>query len=204
MNDLLLEVKPATRWRIVAAEHPIAVAVLAGILATHMATIFGYWMHGIGLPAMDWPRFNGYLIMRAAFGADPEAIFGVADFIRLSTGWIAHSFTGAVFAVVFAVGIHPYLPWKDTTVGNMGKALVWAFVLATISALWWVPALFPEFHLGFFSSNVSNTIAPDYASWQAPFAIYVWHLIWGVTLGLIYNPMSADDYRSLKADVAAA
>jgi hypothetical protein len=171
----------ALRWRMLANNRPIAVAVLAGIIATHIATIFGFWFHGLGLPNLDWPRFNGYLLFRAALGNDPAVVTAVPDGLRLILGWIAHSFTGVVFALVFAVGIHPRLPWRNTTGGNMGKALVWGGVLATLSALWWAPVLFPEFGLGFFTWNLDG--------FKGVLAIYLWHAIWAVHLGLIYNPL---------------
>jgi hypothetical protein len=176
---------PGTRWRELATRHPLAVAVLAGILATHIATITGYWYHGVGLPDLDWPRFNGYLLFRAALGDDPATVFAVSDIARLVLGWIAHSITGVVFAVVYVVGIHPALPWRDTTAGNLAKALLWGLVLATISALWWAPELFPEFQLGFFTW--------DLAGWKGVFGIYLWHVIWAVNLGLLYNPLPADE-----------
>jgi hypothetical protein len=46
--------------------------------------------------------------------------------------------------------------------GNIAKAEIWALVPATLSAIWWVPQ------------------------------IYLWHLIWGLNLGLIYNPLPAE------------
>ena len=55
-------------WRELVSTHRLAMAVLAGILATHIATITGYWYHGIGMPDLDWPRFNGYLLERQSRG----------------------------------------------------------------------------------------------------------------------------------------
>jgi len=68
--------------------------------------------------------------------------------------------------------------------GNLAKALLWGLVLATISALWWTPALFPEFHAGFFSSNLG---------WKTVVGIYLWHVIWAVHVALIYNPLPAEE-----------
>ncbi len=141
--------------------------------------------------------------LRAAAGGgvdiDPGDVFAVSDVFRLTAGWISHSFTGVVFALVFVIAIHPNLPWRNSALGNLGKALVWGLVLATVSAVWWVPALFPEFHLGFFSWDVTRAIAPAYAAWQGPAAILVWHLIWGLNLGLIYNPLPADELEALES-----
>lgn len=178
----------ARSWRELASTHPLGMAVLAGIVATHIATITGFWYHGIGLPDLDWPRFNGYLLLRsgvlAAGGKVPADVFATADTTRLLLGWVAQTLTGVVFAIMYITTIRPKLPWTNSARGNLAKALVWGFVLATISALWWTPALFPEFHAGFFSSNLG---------WKTVFGIYLWHVIWAVPLGLIYHPLSAEE-----------
>jgi hypothetical protein len=182
---------PGIRWRMLANTHPLGEAVLAGILATHIATIFGYWFHGIGLPNLDFPRFNGYLLFRAALGDDPAVVTAVADGLRLILGWIVHSFTGVVWALTYVVAIHPRLGWRNTSNGNLGKAMVWGGVLATLSSLWWVPVLFPEFQLGFFSWN--------FAGFKGVLAIYVWHAIWALNIGLIYNPLPEDELEAMGA-----
>lgn len=178
----------ARSWRELVSTHRLGMAVLAGLLATHIATITGYWYHGIGLPDLDWPRFNGYLLVRAgvlsAGGKVPADVFAAPDTTRLLLGWVAHTFTGVVLAVVFVMVIHPRLPWRNTPLGNLAKALTWGLVLATISALWWTPELFPEFNAGFFTNNLG---------WKTVFGIYVWHVVWAVHVGLIYNPLSGQE-----------
>lgn len=178
----------ARMWREVVSRHPLGTTIFAGILATHIATITGYWYHGIGLPDLDWPRFNGYLLVRAgvlsAGGEVPADVFAVPDTTRLLLGWVAHTVTGVVFAAIFVMAIRPLLPWRNTALGNVTKAMVWGAVLATISALWWTPELFPEFNAGFFTSNLG---------WKTVFGIYLWHFVWAVNLGLIYNPLPADE-----------
>lgn len=161
------------------------------------------WMHRIGLPLVDWPRFNGYLIFRAAVGGgvdvDARAVFAVSDVFRLTAGWIAHSLTGVVFALVLVIAIHPNLPWRNSALGNLGKALVWGLVLANRQcpvvgsrALPRVPPRLPSW-------DVTRAIAPAYAAWQGPAAIFVWHLIWGLNLGLIYNSVPADELEALES-----
>jgi hypothetical protein len=172
-----------------ANERPLAVAVAAGLIATHVATIMGYWFHGIGLVDLDFPRFNGYLLFRAEIGNDAAAIFEVASGLRLILGWIVHTFTGIAWALVFAILLQPRLPGRN----NLTKALIWGVILATLSALWWVPVLFPEFELGFFSWNLDGFLGVV--------AIYLWHAIYAVNLGLIYNPLSEDE---MAASAAAA
>jgi hypothetical protein len=41
------------------------------------------------------------------------------------------------------------------------------------------------YHVGF--GGVS------YGGWKLVFAIYLWHLLYGVNLGAIYNPLALDD-----------
>src|SRR6266481_3494973 len=40
-------------------DHRDSAALLAGLVATHLATVVGYFMPGIGLPQLDWNRING-------------------------------------------------------------------------------------------------------------------------------------------------
>jgi hypothetical protein len=164
--------------------------VLAGIIATHIVTVTGYWYHGIGLPNLDFPRFNGYLLFRAELGNDPAVVTAVSSTVRLVLGWIVHTFTGVVWALTYVIAIHPRLPWRNTTAGNLGKAMVWGGILATLSALWWVPVLFPEFGLGFFSWN--------FAGFKGVVAIYLWHAIYAANLSLIYNPLPADEFEAMR------
>lgn len=176
----------SARWRLVSNEKPLAVAVVAGILATHIATIFGYWFHGIGLVNLDFPRFNAYLLFRAELGEDPAAIFEAASSTsRLLIGWGVHLFTGIVWALLYVAVVHPLLG----RMANLAKALIWGAVLATISALWWVPVLFPEFDLGVFSWNLDG--------FWGVVAIYVWHGIYAVNLALIYHPLREDELADL-------
>ncbi|MEX1133732.1 MAG: hypothetical protein WED83_02685 [Acidimicrobiia bacterium] len=182
-HDLLSD--SATRWRLVATRRPLAMALVAGILATHIATITGYWYHGIGLRDLDFPAFNGMLLFRPGVGDDLVAAAGVALPLRLILGWIAHLFTGVVFAMVYAVLIQPMLKWKS----NMAKALAWGAVLAIVSGLWWVPVLFDEFDLGFAAWN--------FDTWKGIVAIFLWHAIWAVNLALFYNPLSDDEIAAM-------
>jgi len=133
-----------------------------------IATVTGYWYTGIKLKNLDWPAFNGALIY-------PTGKPGS----QLVAGAIFHGLTAIAFALVYALLIHPMLPFPNTSSGNMIKAIIFGLVLATISALWWVPQLFPAIHAGFFSHNLG---------WKVVFGIYLWHLIWAVNLGAIYNP----------------
>ena len=154
----------------IATRHKIGTAVVAGLVATHMATMWGYWFHGIGLPVLDWNTTNGLQLL-------PEATHQT----QFITGAVAHYGTGVCFALLFAFGPHHLLPWRNTALGNLTKAVVWGIFLAFVSAMFMVPRVFyPQFHPGFFSHNLG---------FKSVLAIFVWHAIYGVHLGAIYTPL---------------
>lgn len=153
-------------------------------MATHIATVSGYWFHGVNLPDLGWPNFNGLLLLGP--DASPLAQFWAgADF---------HMFTGICFALFYAFIVHPRLPGPNTMSGNLKKALLFGIVLATLSAAWWVPQLFnQQADLGWFSQNVGKVFFGGIDGWKPIAGIYLWHIIYGVNLGLIYNPSSVTD-----------
>ena len=101
-------------------------AIVAGLVATHVTTNFGMWYHGIGLPDLNFNILNGYLV----FGNSAKA-FGRDGPTRstLTFGAAVHYAQGVVFALVFAFGIHPLLPIRNTVVGNILKAVIWGLIL---------------------------------------------------------------------------
>src|SRR3954453_21031794 len=88
-----------TAWRIWVRDHLAASAILAGLVATQVATVVGYWMTGIGLPQLDWNRVNGAIFTP---GASPT--------VQFYSGGIFHYIDGIVFALVFVAGVYPWLP----------------------------------------------------------------------------------------------
>src|SRR6266705_1402607 len=46
--------KVVDRYRAWVGDHRVSAALLAGLVATHLATVVGYFMPGIGLPQLDW------------------------------------------------------------------------------------------------------------------------------------------------------
>jgi hypothetical protein len=162
----------------------LTTALVAGFVATHIATVSGYWFHGVNLPDLGWPNFNGILLL----GTKASALS------QFWAGAVFHFLTGICFALFYAFIVHPRLRrWTNTLSGNLIKALLFSLVLATISAIWWVPQLFnSEFNtnLGWFSQNVGKLLGVS--AWKAVFGIYVWHIIYGVNLGLIYSPRPAE------------
>jgi hypothetical protein len=157
-----------TSRRVVISSSKLITAVVAGFVATHIATVTGYWYAGIGLPNLDFSLFNGILLVPKS---DAQAQFIL--------GGIFHYMTGISYAIVYVYLIHPLLPLADTTRGNLAKGLVFGLILGVISALWWVPVLFPQFNAGFATLNFG---------WSTLAAIFLWHAIWGINMGALYNP----------------
>jgi hypothetical protein len=162
-------------WRTFVTERPLAGALVAGFVATHLATVTGFWYHGLsltagkGIPDLGWPIFNGLLLV----GKE-------SSLAQFWAGTAYHFLTGMAFSLAFCFLIFPLFRWKSTVGGNIAKAVVFGLVLATLSALWWVPQLFPAINAGFFSHHLG---------WKTVFGIYLWHLIYGVNLGAFYSPL---------------
>jgi hypothetical protein len=108
--------------------------------------------------------------------ASPAAQFAIGKF--------THTIDGTVFALLFALLVHPRIPLPNSTLGNLGKGMIYATALAILSAAWWVPYVaFPHLGAGIFSTG---------SGWKLAFGIFLWHWIYGYFLGTIYNPLAAD------------
>jgi hypothetical protein len=165
-------------WRVWVTKHPIGGALLSGFVATHIATVFGVWFHGIGLPDLDWPYANGFVI-------DPKGSF----MNQWLLGEFVHGFDGLVFTLLFALFLFPLFKIGNSSGANLAKAIVFGLILATISAGFLVPYVyFPHAVLGkgtgFFTSGLGG---------KEVFAIYLWHMVFAFNLGALYNPLSTDD-----------
>jgi len=165
------------RWRAWVANHPIGSSMLAGAVATQFATVFGIWFTGFGLPSVNWPVANGWLILGIPpYSAAPTAAVYIV-------GELSHFADGVFFALLFALLFHPLVPLRNTLLGNLIKALLYGTVLAVVSAAWWVPAVFVPHHAGFLSTSLG---------WKLVFAIFLWHWIYGYFLGTVYCPQPRD------------
>src|SRR5258708_7984715 len=95
-------------WRVWITRHRVVAAILAGIVATHMATIIGFFLPAVGLPKLDWPSANGGVF--TPYGS------ALQQFVSAS---VFHYTDGVVFTVVFALALHHLLPWRHTERGNL-------------------------------------------------------------------------------------
>jgi len=163
---------PAYRWRSWVTEHPIGGAAIVGLVATWIATIFGFWFPGIGLPQLSWPLTNGFVVLAKSSAA-----------VQFSAGEFIHGIDGVVFVIFFALFFLPRLGRSGSPAMNMARALLFALVLGSISAGFMVPYVYyPHVGAGIWSSGFG---------WKTVFAIYLWHVVFGVNLGLFYNPLRA-------------
>jgi hypothetical protein len=172
-------------WRSYVTRHRLVAAIVGGLVATHVTTNLGMWYHGLGLPDLNFNILNGYLVMgnaANAFGTE-----GFQDPVALTLfGAGVHYAQGIVFALIFAFGIHPLIPIANSVPGNIAKAVIWGLILGTLSELWWIN-LFPNLggpgvNAGLFFSN----FGPNQISYVV--AVYLWHIVYGINLGLFYNP----------------
>ena len=157
------------RWRAQVTQHRVVYSPLAGFVATHIATITGYWYPVWNWPKMDYGVLNGMILVPKE-DATTQFIIGM----------IAHYGTGMCFALIYAFLIHPLLPGTNSVPANVLKALAFGMVLATFACLMWIPGNFPQFHAGFFMHNLG---------WQTIAATYLWHVFYAVHLGALYSPL---------------
>lgn len=166
--------RPRTRagtntWPAWVAQHRVGAAILAGVLATHITSLIGYWLPSIGLPRLDWNTTNGAILV-------PKS----SAMTQFVVGGVYHTMTGIFFALVFALLIHPLLPGAGTARNNIIRGLAFGTLLAFVSTLWMIPQVyFPSAHAGFMSFNLG---------WKLVLAVFVWHWVYGLHLGAFYNP----------------
>jgi hypothetical protein len=163
--------------RALVTRHKIATAIVAGLCATHLGTMFGYWDHAFGLPVLNWNYGLGLQLVPPSAHVSYTATYVIGE--------TAHYTDGVVFGLLFVFVIHPLIPIRSTPAGNLAKGLIWGTVLAFTSAIFMNPyVLEPKLHLGFFSHN---------AGFRFVLSIFIWHWIYGATLGQIYNPLPDDE-----------
>ena len=170
-------------WGDYVTRHKLKVAIVGGLVATHVTTNLGMWYHGIGLPDLNFNLLNGYLVFGNS-GMDPA---GMSDPVWLTLfGGVAHYAMGVSFALIYAFGIYPLIPIANTIRGNFIKAFIWGLILATLSAVWWIN-LFPNLggpgtSAGIFMTN----LGADWWKWLV--AVYLWHLVYAFNLGSFFQP----------------
>jgi hypothetical protein len=181
--------KPSVRWQqFVDTKSIVALAVVA-FIATQLGTYFGYVFPAVGLPVLPWPLYNGILGTTFADGLNGATATGAFDPVFATsgesffTGHALHFLNGIVFGLLYGILFREFFPgWKRSNGGNIAMGLLYALIMTIISAGLLVPyAYVPNQGYGLFLFD-----GPD--GWKLPFAILVWHLIYGFFLGSLYQP----------------
>ena len=171
-------------------ETSVRAPAIAGLVATQMATIVGYFLNLFGLPQLNWPAVNGSLVLP---GGSPGAQFAAGAFV--------HHVDGVVFALLFVILVWRMIPFPNTSAGNVGKGLIYSVVLShhqhglpravrvlqegrDRSVQLRLPFPLPQ------PSSAPPETFPLYTDigWKLPFVILVWHLPYGFFLGALYDP----------------
>lgn len=168
---------PERQWYRWSGNHPIAALLTVGVIATQMATTIGYFLPAVKLPSLAWPLYNGVL-------SAPQSGYGTAG--SFMVGEFTHLLNGIVFTFIFGVLLYRRLPFGDGAAGNMLKALAYGMILTLLTAGVLVPLVY-QAHKGF---GLFSFGGPD--GWKLPFAILIWHLVYAVHVGALYNPARAD------------
>jgi hypothetical protein len=180
--------QPSTIWTNFVARSPIGALVVTSVIATQMGTYFGYVFPAVGLPTLPWPLYNGSLGLMGAEFNTPGSFF---------VGMTLHFVNGVVFGILYGILVRDMIPLKNTVGGNISKGLIYGVIMTIISAGVLVPyAYVPNQGYGLFLFD-----GPD--GWKLPFAILVWHLIYGFFLGSLFQPKDPVDDRDSYAAEAA-
>lgn len=188
--------QPSARWQDWVEKKPILSLFVVGVMATQLGTYFGYVFPAIGIPVLPWPLYNGILGTTIADGFNGAAIEGFAvSSDAFFVGHSLHFINGIVFAVLWGILFREDVAkfFKN----NVLNGMAYAVVMSIISAGLLVPyAYVPNQGYGFFLFD-----GPD--GWKLPFGILLWHLIYGVFLGLLWNPSDSSEVE-VKAPATAS
>jgi hypothetical protein len=196
MEEFERVIEPDDRYRVWVYRHPVAGGAFAAFVATQIATIWGYYGPGVGLPSLPFPNYNGLLFAPASvqFAADGTSNFGnVGSFF---VGQSVHFTNGIVFGLWFALVVYNKIPTPfGPKMRSIQKGLLFAVVQTIISCGFLFPYVYArKLGFGIFSFG-DNLLGTNHDHWKLPFAILLWHLIWGAILGYLYDPKNPDEAR---------
>src|SRR5690606_13286200 len=102
-------------------------------------------------------------------------------------GGFMHYLDGVIFALLFAIALHPRISGRNSEVGNIVKGLLFGTVLAIIALAILTPLIYAPARdsvAGFFSSNFG---------WKYILGVFLFHWIYGLHVGLVYSPMDPEE-----------
>ena len=159
-----------------------------------VATVTGLWFPGVKLPQFDFNTLNGRLALGDLTFPVSSTTFIIGGIIHMIDGIIWALIFGLIISPVLGVVIKPLRPMTPTV--NLVKGLIWGGALWIISSALWMPlligALLGPLLTGPF--GLPCGVGPFLTCFgpygvQALFTNLFWHMIWGVNLGLLFNPM---------------
>lgn len=197
MEDIERVLEPDDRYRVWVWRHPVAGAAFAAFVATQIATIWGYYGIGIGLPSLPFPNYNGLLFAPASVAPDFSNFGNAASF---AVGQSIHFVNGIAFGLWFALVVYNKIPTFLPKMKSVQKGMLFAIVQTIISIGFLFPYVYaPRAGFGFFSFG-DNAFGNNHDHWKLPFAILLWHLIWGAILGYLYDPKRPDEVDNRRYD----
>jgi len=185
--------------RFFVGKSPLQAGLIAGFVATWVATVFGYWFPGATLPQFPFNQINAWLI----FG------FTQPDYVNFIIGGFVHYINGILWGVIFALILYPFMgmgvkrlaPMKPTT--NLLKGLIWGWALWIISSALWMPLLVGPLLAG--AGNIGPFLTNfDGVGYQAVFTNLLWHTLYGVNLGLLFSPLRKGSSMAAPEEIAVA
>lgn len=135
-------------------------ALGSSLLATFVALVAGYWLPAFQLPLVDLASWSGQLLVPSDASA---AFLWTVGSLQLFGG-------GAVMALLYAYYVEMHLPGP----GWM-RGAIWGVVLSLAVGMAVVPLLHGG---GIFGSGWDG---------RMPVSLIVWHVLWGIVLGIAYH-----------------
>ena len=142
-------------------------AVAISVIATFVATVYGYWEVSVGLPKLDFATALGQRMVPE--GSSPEFAFG--------WGMLQHFIDGVLLGTLYVRLFHPIYIWRRWLSGLLYGILVWVASGVVTS---------PLFKAGLFWRGWGDS---------APLGVLVWHLVWGLVLGISFSLADATSSR---------
>jgi hypothetical protein len=142
-------------------------AIISGFISVHIANIVGYWLPSIRLPRIDFASIM--------FSFPTAAMYeeNIAREMLFVWGIFQHFINSMILALFYAWILFPRLPgprWLRGIIVGLGLWLISMFILSPI-----------VFKAGLFAYELSGL------AWLSSL---IFHLVYGVLLGIIYYPAS--------------
>jgi len=145
-------------------------AVVISVIATFIATVCGYWEVSFGLPKLDFATLLGQRLVPEASSKEFAFAWGMAQ----------HFIDGALLGILYIRFFHPFYAWPRWLSGLLYGILVW-FASSIVTA--------PLLKAGFF-----------WWGWGGPavFGVFIFHVVWGLALGITFQLAEAPAYLPTK------